>query len=1293
MQGRTKQVRTLALLDEGSTVSLIDREIARELGAIIMKENVTLCGLNETRLQLSVLGKMRCSISGTIDVKYHDLKNVYVVNDLTFPPQSVRSEDLESYPHLHELPIDPYEAESPRIVLGQDNWDLIVSRQLVYHRREMPAASLTLLGWVVHGMTKYRDCSISGYNLHIKSLPRPERVSRPRTDDDLHALVKSHFAFESLGVSRVARVSESEKRAKMILKNTTRFSGDHWETGLLWGQDQRRLPNNYASALSRLKSLERKLDREPEFAKLYYKEMDRLISERYAVEIAPAAGCDSVWYLPHFGVLNENKPNKVRLVFDAAHRHQGVSLNDMLLTGPDLLQSLFGMLLSFRVGRVAFKGDIRDMFLRIKICTKDQDSQRFLWRGENRTDPPRVFKMTSMLFGAKSSPCSAIYVKNKNAECMSQEYPRSSASVVKRSYMDDHLESVDSVDLALDTINEVTKINARAGFEMHSWTSNSREVNSILKAKDPGKTVKLEASDAERALGLQWDTERDAFMFSLRMEKIMKTVDSSQVVPTKRQVLRVVMSVYDPLGLLGPFMIRAKILLQDIWRRGTGWDEPLSAEDAATWTDWVKQLPSIKRVAIPRCFTETTEKPKAIELHTFSDASEKAYAAVAYARIVYGNGDVTTRLIAGKCYVAPLKPSTIPRLELQAAVIGSRLAHIISTELPAYFTKKIFWTDSRTVLCWIKTDPRHYKPYVANRLGEIDESTDSACWKWVPTADNPADDATKAKEMSFGPEGIWQNGPKFLREPEENWPQQPPITRKEFREKSQIEARTTSVFHTYKFTNSLPDPTRFSRWSRLLGATARVLVVKDRWCHGKKRDLTVDDLQTAEKLWIREMQRAAFPREIEALSKKLPVPSDSRLVKLTPLLTKDGFLRAQGRVSALEGVPAFKNDPIILDGSNYVTRLIVAHYHARHAHANTETVMNELRQKYWILRARVTLRTVASRCALCQLRRAKPSQPRMADLPAVRLGHGLNAFSHCGIDYFGPITVTIGRRHEKRWGVLFTCLTMRAVHLEIAHSLSADSTIMAIQRMTARRGQPSILFSDNGTNLRGANEELKTAFLNMDRKRLQDYGARVGTKWLFIPPASPHMGGAWESLVKSVKRAIYHALDTKSPREEVLQTLFAEAEHSVNSRPLTFVSREPGDWEAITPNHVLFGASTKGNLPRRYEEMTGNPRRLWVNAQEMADRFWQRWRQEYLPTLIPRNKWTQESENIGIGNVVVIYDENSPRNFWKKGVIEEVHTGTDGRVRSASVRTSGGLLDRPVTKLIKLESASDANKP
>ncbi|XP_037976042.2 uncharacterized protein LOC105390026 [Plutella xylostella] len=437
----------------------------------------------------------------------------------------------------------------------------------------------------------------------------------------------------------------------------------------------------------------------------------------------------------------------------------------------------------------------------------------------------------------------------------------------------------------------------------------------------------------------------------------------------------------------------------------------------------------------------------------------------------------------------------------------------------------------------------------------------------------------------------------------------------------------------------------------------------------------------AERLLIKYAQMQSFSDDLKDLKKKNTLSKSSKLLTLSPYLDDFGILRVGGRIEAARDVPADMKHPVILDGRHHIARLIVKHLHIRAAHGNHETVVNELKQKYWVLKIRPTVKRVAMECMVCRIRKAEPRPPRMGDLPEARMAHHQRPFTFCGLDLFGPMEVTVGRRREKRYGVLFTCLTVRAIHIELVATLTTESLIMALRRQACRRGWAQQLFSDNGTNLRGADTELRRSIQDLDQQVLKSAAINYGTTWTFIPPTSPHWGGAWERLIRSVKASLKIILRERTPREEVLLTLMAEVEQIVNSRPLTHVSVEPGSSEALTPNHFLLGSSSNLPVLGEFCESDLYLRKQWRISQRLADMYWSRWVKEFLPELIPRRKWTDEVPPIKVGDLVVIVDGNAPRNMWLRGVVEAVLPGKDERVRVVDVRTRTGLMRRPATRV------------
>ncbi|XP_058456375.1 uncharacterized protein LOC131433794 [Malaya genurostris] len=308
----------------------------------------------------------------------------------------------------------------------------------------------------------------------------------------------------------------------------------------------------------------------------------------------------------------------------------------------------------------------------------------------------------------------------------------------------------------------------------------------------------------------------------------------------------------------------------------------------------------------------------------------------------------------------------------------------------------------------------------------------------------------------------------------------------------------------------------------------------------------------------------------------------------------------------------------------------------------------------------------------------------MADLPPARLAAFTRPFSFVGIDYFGPFTVSIGRRSEKRWGVLVTCLTVRAVHLEVAHSLTTSSCIIALRNFMARRGVPIEIYSDQGTNFKGASKELQIAYRNIDHDQVMREFISPRTRWVFIPPVSPHMGGCWERLVQSVKRNLSHVMENKRLTDEVLHNALVEIENIINSRPLTHVPMLD-DGVTLTPNHLLLGSSSGCKPLVEFDDSAKGVIHGWKISQVCANEFWKHWIKAYLPEITRRAKWFTKTKPIAVGDVVIVVDPNLPRNCWPKGRIIDAKIADDGQVRSATVQTVHGIYERPAVKLAVLD--------
>ncbi|XP_053976366.1 uncharacterized protein LOC128875067 [Hylaeus volcanicus] len=838
------------------------------------------------------------------------------VPNLSLLVQSVSEKLVHFVKSREDVDIRPYINAQPKLLIGQNNWELIVSREL----RELEGSGVVLscswLGWIPHGTTDQLDasrdvCAMSTVNRGLESVESVAQVEDERLDD----MIRFYFSLDSLEVYHEARPNKELGRALKTLTETTKRVEGGWETGLLWKETRPLDVDSKTTARKRLASLEKRLDRVAEYARLYYAEMRRLIENGYARKVDKKSKGMRSWYLPHFGVQNVNKPGKVRLVFDAAAKTAGVSLNDQLDSGPDLLRSLTGVLLRFRQHAIAFKGYIQDMFLRVKVRENDRNAQTFLCRGSDRSGESDEYQMTCLVFGAKSSPCSAMFVKNKNAETFSECKPVAAKSVVSDCYMDDYLASRRTVTEARNVIRDVVQINANAGFAMHGLASNdARALETAVTGGKSGTQWETRLCDrgGERVLGLFWDTQLDELAFNAGLSKIPERLRTGVDRPTSRELLRVIMSVFDPLGFLTPFTLISKILMQDVWRSGIGWDSELRDEEHVGWQSWIRHLHKVRACRIPRCYALLGHREANVELHVFSDASPKACAAVAYLRFVINNEASHVALVMAKAKVAPLKPLSVLRLELQAALLGSRLAKMVSDELNINVTRRYMWTDSTTVLRWIKTEPRMRQVYVAHRLGEIEELTQSTEWRWVPSKLNPADDATKWKNRSLHKNDRWFVGPEFLRGSDSSWPVEKPLDETEKRDIGRLELRKAFAYVVSMAKMSLPTTAKFLGWLGLLVVGRRVKNATDRWRRRRRANITIADVISVESFWIRRIQMDCFAAELEDLKKKGRVKTHSKIASLRPFIDVHHFLRASGRVTTQLDAE-FRNDPIILD--------------------------------------------------------------------------------------------------------------------------------------------------------------------------------------------------------------------------------------------------------------------------------------------------------------------------------------------------------------------------------------------
>ena len=1288
VHGRNGSRDTFALLDPGAQTSLCSNELADHLD--IPGESQELCVQTvEGSGRTQRARKMEMELSGlstAATTKRITVPEVWAVPRLNISLPRVSRQHKAKWKHLEDLDIPDCASGDVELLLGANVIEAVIQHEARAGQPGQPVAVRTDFGWALTGAV---------HGLASESFRQIMHIQRKTTAEErLSEQVKEWWSTESFGTKydKPASQSKEDERAMSILERTTKKMPDRYVAGMLWKDDDVKFPNNKEMALKRLEATERSLKRRPALACAYQETVQAYIEQGHARKLTAeeaAQSRDRRWFLPHHAVTNPNKPGKVRVVFDAAAKYKGTSLNDKLLTGPDLLQGLPGVLLRFREEPVALTADIEKMYHQVRVAEEDQPALSFLWRDMDTEREPDIYQMQVVVFGAKSSPAMANYALQRTAQDYTGSVSESKAArdaVHSNFYMDDFLRSEKTPEAAARTQQEMTKMLASGGFRLTKWLSNSRQVLENIPAAERALgdiDLSRHTLPTERTLGVIWDSEEDTFSFR---------VNKTDAQATKREVLRQTASVFDPLGIAAPFIIRAKILMQRLWTRNLEWDQQLPETENEQWEEWLQELQSLSEVTVPRCITPAHGEAVAHQLHVFCDASEAAFGASIYLRTSLSSGDHHCALVISKTRVAPLKTMSIVRLELQAAVLAARLMDTVLKEMTVTVDKVVLWSDSKVVLQYIANESRRFHVFVANRISEIHDLTRKEQWRHVPGSLNPADDCSRGLAASeLTPDSRWLRGPDFLWQDERNWPPEQATNPLSSGQEEVREERFTGL--TLKGQPVLPDASRFSSWTKyqrvvawtqrfLKNLAAKHVPGKESW--SQSGPLTAAELMEAERTILQQEQRSKYQSEVTALQSGLPLQVKSDLKTLAPYLDPDGLLRVGGRLRHSPLAEAERH-PIILPRRSEVTRMVIADQHRRLLHAGVEHTLNELRGRFWVPQGRSEVKKNLHRCAVCRNRRAAPQPPMMADMPSERFDTS-RPFNTVGIDYLGPLTVRKFRKTEKRYVLLVTCLATRAVHLEVAQSLDTDSCIMALRRFMARRGRPARIFSDNGTNFVGGERELREAVQSLDQTRITDELSQSHIDWRFITPAASHMGGVWERLVSSVKRALKVVLGTQTVSDEVLSSALCEVEHVINSRPLTYVSSDTTDFRALTPNHALLGGSSPHLPPGVFDSGDLCTRKRWRHAQALASHFWKRWIKEYLPTLTVRKKWQRDTKNVGEGDLVLLVDPNAPRGSWPLARVTQVFPGSDGRVRSVEIKTAGGgVFRRPVVKIAVLE--------
>jgi hypothetical protein len=1083
------------------------------------------------------------------------------------------------------------------ILLGEDNYDAVVigpTQQLTKGLK----ATRSIFGWMIHGRAE-------------KALV--VKVCKAAVD------LSQFWELEHLGIKEVDLKKED------VLYQIERKDGRYW-VSWPW-REELRPSSNKAIAEARLTRLLAKMTDEE---KAEYSWALRGLEEEGYVEVAPDVPQGPVSYLPHRPVYKDSTTTKLRIVFDASAKGKGgLSLNDSLKTGPSLLPRVMSVHLRFRQGRHALLGDLCKAFLQIRLNETDRDVTRFLWNGLE-------YRSTSVLFGATSSPAILQTVLDFHLQTLLEEgeFPAKVLEQIRGDlYVDDLTSSLDTEEEVLEYWETAKEVFKRASMELRKCRTTAEGLKSQVELQEVGGKV----------LGVLWDETTDELSVEVPNERAG--------VNTKRGVASVLGRVYDPTGLIMPFITPLKILIQDLWEAGYGWDDEFSEEWRKRATSAVAYLTAAAKMKVPR-WIGTKKGRENTTLHCFVDASGRMYAGVIFVRVKTDTGAITHLLASKARLVSPKmrEGNFSGRFELLACTLGAKLAQSVVEALGWIDVAVTFWSDSRVALHWIRGAPEKWEVFVRNRVRQIREV--AGTWRYVPTKTNVADIPTRERGVDVKQ---WRRGPEWLSLSEDQWPAEEPM---EVEGRVGVEAKIARVQEGDVW-KELVTP-RVSRWRVLVGSVRRI-IERVRRQAGRQESDTVELEEAAVAVIIRAVQRSAFADECEALAEGKEVSRRSPLADFNPFLDGSGVLRMGGRLHKTKQVPPEAVHPAILPRAGSV-ELLVLSVHADLVHAGVGTTLAELRKKgFWILKGRRTVRTILRQCRVCRRFQAAPFSVPEPPLPVERVTF-TRPFGVCGVDLMGPLTLKDG---SSVWIALFTCLQMRAVHLELVSGLSEVAMEKAMRRFMSRRGTPDLMWSDHGTNFVALSKTLEAAGI---------------LKWRFIVERAPWWGGVWERLIQSSKRLLKTVLKNQMVTYEELDTAVTQVESALNKRPISYQWQgrdNEGTPLPLTPEDFLLWRSSEKDLAKAAERKT-----------EMEDELIQRWRDDYLYGVLGHLKSKPRGgREPRLGEIVLVYREGRPRarQVWPLGRIIRLHPGGDGVIRAAEVQVGDRVWTRPVAKLFPLE--------
>lgn len=1293
LDGNGRFVILRAMIDACSDASYITERAVQNINAKIKDTVVQIAGISDQTI-IESRGIASFNIRSLVNDSFSQKIDAYVLKSIS-PDRPVQSFRLHQEMKRSIQLADPNFKRRSQIdlLLGGDLDSAIYRSGSFKSDCENIVFRDTELGWVASGSVPRISC----YSTTVNCMGNNSQLIFRNLDQSIRRF------WEVEEIPEVRSLTEEERLCESIFDATTvRLPSGKYSVSLPFKGKVSGFHNMRKIALSRFFMLEKRLSKNENLRHQYSQCLQEYIDLGHMQEVSPQNYLGG-YYIPHHCVLKaSSSTTKLRVVFDASAKDENLqSLNDNILNGPRLQADLLDHLLRFRLFKIAFTADVEKMYRQIEINPNDRRFQLILWRSNPLCDL-KTYSLNTVTFGTTSAPYLAVKTLIRAATDGEVTYPKGSDCVKKGFYVDDCIYGADNIDEALQIQHETTMLLKTAGFHLRKWSSNSKELLSEVPESDRESKLVMEFDTkfSVKTLGVEWSPSTDEFHYQLSV--------SESTSFTKRSVLSEISKFFDPLGWIAPCLIKAKLLIQRLWSESKTWDEPLSEEASFLWMTIRKDLSSLSSsIKIPRWLH--TNKEDQIEIHAFSDASEKAYAGAIFVKTRTEN-EMHVNLLFSKSKVAPLKKISLPRLELLAAVLLVRMTSHVKSIYGFHNAKFYFWSDSQITLAWIKDQPHKRTIFVANRVTEIQKSSNPSEWRYVESKKNPADLGTRGVLASdLVNASLWWHGPDFIktfddkshsevveqvRLPEEDnakiKKERPCSILQTFltHRKSKVHEISSNLMFF-----SLESLNKFSTLNKLIRVVAYCLRFKKQ-NRSQNTHISPAEFEAALIAVLRLVQQESYHEDLmdiqtDGLSK------DSSLYSLNPFINHDdGLLRVSGRLEKAEHLNYDQRHPVILPHSHMISKLIVRHAHAITLHGTTQQTFMYVSQRYHIIKCKSLIKWVANKCVKCFRLRCLTQQQLMGQLPKYRITPN-RPFLNCGVDFAGPFLMKKFKgkckSYYKSYFALFVCFSTKAIHLELVIDLSTAAFIAAYRRFISRRGLVRNMYSDCGTNFVGA-ERAITRRVSVEDKQWNEIMAKelapFQTQWHFNPPGAPHFGGLWEAGVKSVKRHLKRIMGDVKLTYDEFETVLIQVEACLNSRPLCEIKQSQQSI-VLTPGHFLIQDSLLSLPDDNLDTKKISSLDRWNILQKITQDFWKIWSHEYLDTLRERKKWKSMQENIRIGDVVVIKNSKLPPASWLLASVIDVHPGEDGLVRVVSLKTATSIFTRPITKICPLPVQAD----